>query len=82
MPWFKCSVEKGDVVLSGPFSMFIQDPKEVLTLHTHVRREIVNMAYPTNSILKIQTMNGKHAVGFRFDVSHLETNKKKSRGGS
>lgn len=76
MPWFKCSVEKGDVVLSGPFPMFIKNLKEVMTLHRHVRREIVNMVYPTTSILKIQTMNGEHAMGFRFHVSHFETNKK------
>jgi hypothetical protein len=77
MPWFKCSVEKVGVVLSGPFSVFFQDPKEVLIMHKNVRRGIVNMVYPTNSVLVIQTKNGKHAVRFRFDVSHLETKKNK-----
>ena len=77
MAWFKCSVEKGDLMLSGPYAMCIKRPKEVLTLYKHVRREIVNMVYPTNSILVIQTMDGKHVVKYRFDVSHLETKKDK-----
>ena len=77
MAWFKCRVEKGDVMLSGPYAMCVKHPTEVLTLYKHVRREIVNMVYPTDSILVIQTMNGKHVVKYRFDVSHLETKKDK-----
>jgi hypothetical protein len=77
MAWVKCSIEKGDVMLSGPFAMCIKHPKDVLTLHKHIRREIVNMKYPTDSLLVIQTMDGEHVVKYRFDVSHLETKKDK-----
>ena len=55
--------------------MFIQDPKDILTLRKHVHRKIENMVSPINSILVIQTMNGKHAAGLRVDVSHLEAKK-------
>ena len=82
MPWYLASIEERDVCISGPFTMFIQHPKEILTLHKHVRRAIVNMAYPINSILVIQTIDREHAARFRFSVGHLETKKGDPQRGS
>ena len=80
---FQCSFDVGPyenqeyLLIWIPLLVERMQFRYVQPMHKNVRRGIVNMVYPTNSVLVIQTKNGKHAVRFRFDVGHLETKKNK-----